>query len=61
MVDRIVEERLTYEEALEIMHTLNDTPNRKLIARSWYQNIERELYKDTSGNKIYGPYVIKVE
>jgi len=61
IVDKIVEEHLSYDDALEMMHKLNEHTQNTLIARSWYRNIERELYKDISGNRFYGNFIIMIE
>lgn len=56
--EEIITEFSEYEEAVSYMTQLNTKFDRTRIARNWYNNQERELYKDINGNIIYGTYVI---
>jgi hypothetical protein len=56
--EEIITEFSEYEDAVNYMNQLNKRIHQTRIARNWYNNRERELYKDVDGNKEYGVYVI---
>lgn len=56
--EEIITEFSEYEDAVNYMSLMNKKYNQTRVARNWYNNRERELYKDGDGNKVYGTYVI---
>lgn len=56
--DQTISDNLEYDDALKLMSSLNTQTRTTLIARNWYKNVERELYRDSSGKEFYGRYVL---